>query len=387
LDAHILHNQTIDVLASTQMTQAEKDKEIEALWKYYFESVPYAITPLPMNMEWLDSQPYSMAFRKKYPKVNGLFWGYHWLQGAMYDGLDGLTLEQQRFSYEAMGKRYRNIELYRTDRPFMPMFAEVSPKFAAKFPEIANAFDNLHMLHDMVNDILASDWMSEKQKTEQITRAMWIMSHDAHRSEKPGANTGGMHDHRFMEGMPGMGMMKGSTTEVMYMPKMGWMRMDDCHHCSMPLPKGENAWRASTVSAEGWTMRTRCAMCARDMGAESKGESILRIPLESPDKTLVALSSEDGTLRTNTPDVLFLEEPGSHARCHEWSRAFSNRAAFEAWVNANPKYKDAKPLTWQEWVNIEPADTPDTYEKPKGPVENPYAETHSGKADEKAAQS
>ena len=48
---HILHNQTIDVLASKQLTQAEKDREIERLWKYYFESVPYAITPLPMNME------------------------------------------------------------------------------------------------------------------------------------------------------------------------------------------------------------------------------------------------------------------------------------------------------------------------------------------------
>ena len=39
------------------MTAAEKDREIEALWRYYFESVPYAITPLPMSMEYLDSQP------------------------------------------------------------------------------------------------------------------------------------------------------------------------------------------------------------------------------------------------------------------------------------------------------------------------------------------
>lgn len=383
---HILHAQTVDVLASTQLTQAQKDKEIKALWDFYFTNVPYAITPLPMNMEWLDSQPYSMAFRQKYPKVNGLFWGYHWLQGAMYDGLDGLTLEQQRSSYEVMGKRYHAEELYRTDRPFMPMFAEVSPKFAAKYPYIANAFDNLHMLHDMVNDILASDWMTEPQKSEQIKRAMWIVSHAAHRDEKAGDNKSGLHDHRFMEGMPGMGMMKGSTTELMFMPKMGWMRMDECHHCSMSLPTGENAWRSSTVSAEGWTMRTRCALCARDMGAESKGEAILRIPLESPDKTLVVFSSADGTLRTDTPHVIFLEENGSHAKCHEWSRAFSNRDAFNEWVQANPKYKDARPLTWQEWSRVEPADTPDTYEKPKGPVENPYAHTQARQEEGKAVQ-
>jgi hypothetical protein len=375
---HILHAQTVDVLASTQLTQAEKDREIEALWKYYFESVPYAVSPLPMNMEWLDSQPYSTAFRKKYPKVNGLFWGYHWLQGSMYDALNGLTLEQQHRSYELIGKRYHEIELYRTDRPFMPMFADVSPKFAAKYPYIANAFDNLHMLHDMVNDILATDWMTEKQKEEQIKRAIWIVSADAHRNEKPGDNAGEMHDHRFLEGMPGMGMMKGGSETVMYMPKMGWMSMSECHHCSMPLPSGDEAWRASTVSAEGWTMRVRCALCARDMSAETKGAAILRIPLETPDKTLVVFSDEDGDLTTGTPNVVFLEEPGNHAKCHRWSRAFSNRAAFEAYVKENPQYADQKPLTFAEWAKIEPAGQPDTYSKPVGPVENPYQETTEG---------
>jgi virulence-associated protein VapD len=52
-----------------------------------------------MNMGYLDSQPYSKAFRRKYPKVNGLFWGYHWLQGTMYDTLYGRTLEEQRNAY------------------------------------------------------------------------------------------------------------------------------------------------------------------------------------------------------------------------------------------------------------------------------------------------
>ena len=93
---HVLHNQTVDVMASTQLSQAEKEREIEALWNYYFTKVPYAITPLPMNMGWLDAQPYSGKFRKNYPKVNGLFWGYHWLQGAMYDGLWKGTPAQQK---------------------------------------------------------------------------------------------------------------------------------------------------------------------------------------------------------------------------------------------------------------------------------------------------
>ena len=206
---HILHAQVFDVLASTDLTDAEKDREIERLYRFYATEVPYAITPLPMNMAYLDSQPYSKAFRRKYPKVNGLFWGYHWLQGIAHDTLYGKTLEEQRAAYEKTGAQYRQTELYRTDRPFMPMFAEVSPKFAARYPHLSNTFDNLHMLHDLVNDILATDGMTEEQKDGQIKRAIWMVSAAAHPGEKPGdaKEPGGLHDHRFMEGMPGMGLM------------------------------------------------------------------------------------------------------------------------------------------------------------------------------------
>jgi hypothetical protein len=207
--AHVLHAQTVDVLASTKLTDAEKEAEIERLYQFYVENVPYAITHLPMNMGYLDSQPYSKAFRQKYPKVNGLFWGYHWLQGTMYDLLYGKTLQEQRTAYASVGKRYHEVELYRTDRPFMPMFASVSPRFAARFPHISNVFDNLHMLHDLVNDILASDWITEEQKEGQIKRAIWMVMAANHKGMEPGKHydTDSLHDHRFMEGMPGMGMM------------------------------------------------------------------------------------------------------------------------------------------------------------------------------------
>jgi len=179
--AHIFHAQTVDVLASSKLTNKEKEAEIEKLYQFYLTKVPYAITGLPMNMGYLDSQPYSKAFRQKYPKVNGLFWGYHWLQGTMYDLLYEKTLEEQKQAYKQVGKQYHSQELYRTDRAFMPMFAELSPKFARRFPAISNTFDNLHMLHDMVNDILASDWLTPQQKDEQITRAIWWYGINANR--------------------------------------------------------------------------------------------------------------------------------------------------------------------------------------------------------------
>ena len=154
--AHVLHAQTIDVLASRKLTPAQKDAEIEKLVRFYLEKAPYAVSPLPMNMAFLDGQPYSSTFRKRYPRVNALFWGYHWLQGSIYDTLYRVPVDQWAPSYQLVGERYHGTELQRTDRSFMPMFAEVSPTFATRFPALANAFDNLHMLHDMVNDILAS---------------------------------------------------------------------------------------------------------------------------------------------------------------------------------------------------------------------------------------
>lgn len=375
---HILHAQTIDVLASTKLTEAEKDAEIQALWKYYFESVPYAVTPMPMNMTYLDDQPYSMAFRNKYPKVNGLFWGYHWLQGVVYDGLLTKTLPQQKKVYEVIGDRYHAEELYRTDRSFMPMFAETSPRFSEKYPHIANAFDNLHMLHDMANDILASDWIPEAEKEKQILRAIWIVSADAHRGEKPGdvKEENGMHDHRHMLGMTGMGMMKYATEDVMHMDKMGWMSMADCHHCSMPLPEGKDAWKAPTVSAEGWTMRVRCPLCARDMAAETKGRAIFYIPTENPQKPLIAISDEQGNLITDTPQVVFLEQEDSHKSCNRWSQVFSSRKAFDEYVADHPEFKNAKPVTFEDWAGLK-GSKPDTYVKPIGPEGNPYDQKNS----------
>jgi hypothetical protein len=39
----------------------------------------------------------------------------------------------------------------------MPMTAAVAPRFAARHPRAAVIFDNLHMMHDIISDILLSD--------------------------------------------------------------------------------------------------------------------------------------------------------------------------------------------------------------------------------------
>lgn len=372
---HVLHAQTIDVLVSPKLTQEQKDKEIEALWRYYKEKVPYTVTGLPMNMAQLDSQAYSATFRRTYPKVNALFWGYHWLQTSVYDMLwKARTPEEQRKQYEILGKQYREVELYKTDRDFMPMMAETSPEFARHFPEMSNAFDNLHMLHDMIGDVLATDSFTDEQKEEQIKRAIWMVTDDPHKGEKPGDFKPGdpLHDHRFVESQPGMGMMRMGKPDLMYMSGMGWMNMSECAHCSMPIDFSDKG-AGATVSAEGWTMSVRCMLCARDMASQAEGKAIIRGNTEDPNKPLILISDDQGNLTSNIKDVVFLEVVGPHPSCSAWSRAFTNRAAFDAYVKAqdDEDLKSAKPLSLKEWSERNNGE-PDSYEKKKGPVENPY---------------
>jgi hypothetical protein len=372
--AHTLHFQTIDVLMHPGWTEARRDQEIERLWTNY-QAQPFAITGLPMNMDWLDSMPYSARFRTKYPKVNGLFWGYHWLQTSVYDMLFRVNPKDQAPQYEVLGDRYHAVELLKTNREVMPMTAELSPRFSKRFPHIANAFDNLHMLHDNVNDILASGEFTSGQKKAMIDEAIVRVLASTHQGETAGTGEArGLHDHRHPPSQPGMGWMRGMEDDVMYMSGMGWMDMSVCSHCSVPLPEGP-IWGA-TVSADGWTMTVRCLMCARDMAAETPGRAIIRAATEDPNRLLVLISDDEGNLSSNIPGVVFLEEMGEHPECTAWSRAFTSRAAFDRFVAEHPEFKSAEPFTLAEWQKRN-AGRPMTYRKIDRP--SPYIKPGGGR--------
>lgn len=51
--------------------------------------------------------------------------------------------------------------------------------------------------------------MTEEQQEAQIQRAIWMVMAANHEGMEPGKQYGNdsLHDHRFMEGMPGMGLM------------------------------------------------------------------------------------------------------------------------------------------------------------------------------------
>ena len=180
-EAHALHRATYDIVVSDE---PEKDRVIRNVLAYYQESA-YAITAKRLDHHRLDAFPYSQAFRKRFPLFNATIWSYHYLQVAVYDPLQAVhSLEEKTQVVRPILATYRRY----LDQPpvqwtFMPLTAELSPAFAGRYPEIANIFDNLHMLHDNISDILTSEllptWEAKRVEIYRIVNSYYLASADA----------------------------------------------------------------------------------------------------------------------------------------------------------------------------------------------------------------
>ena len=176
--AHLLHRQLYDVLASENMSQAQKDAKVAELVAYYKTRPDLAFSSVPKNMDLMEGQPYSLAFRQKYPKFNGLIWGYHWLQVGLYEPLMvGKNREERQAGVMAAVARFKQmLENAPEHMPrVMPMTAAIAPAFAARYPESAIIFDNLHAMHDVVSDILANNERvpRERKRAAILEAASW----------------------------------------------------------------------------------------------------------------------------------------------------------------------------------------------------------------------
>jgi hypothetical protein len=170
--AHLLHRQIYDVLASEGMSMSQKDAKIATLVAYYKTRPDIAFSSIPKNMDLMEGQAYSLAFRQRYPKFNGLIWGYHWLQVGLYEPLlVGTTREERQSGVTAAVARFRQmLENAPEHMPrIMPMTAAIAPTFAARYPEASIIFDNLHAMHDVVSDILTNN---EKVPRDQKSAAI-----------------------------------------------------------------------------------------------------------------------------------------------------------------------------------------------------------------------
>ncbi|HYJ79171.1 MAG TPA: hypothetical protein VEW03_06205, partial [Longimicrobiaceae bacterium] len=105
---------------------------------------------------------------------NGLIWAYHWLQVGLYEPLlAGRTGPERQTGVTAAVARFRQmLEEAPAHMPrVMPMTPAIAPTFAARYPEAAIVFDNLHGMHDVISDILASPAVPREMKREEILRA------------------------------------------------------------------------------------------------------------------------------------------------------------------------------------------------------------------------
>jgi hypothetical protein len=122
----------------------------------------------------MEGQPYSRVFRRQDPKFNGLLWSYHGCQLSLYDAL--ITGRTDRGAQSLVDSTVRRFFSMIADAPHamptaMPMAPAVAPIFAARYPDAAIVFDNLHALHDVVADVLMSPSVSRIEKRAAVLAA------------------------------------------------------------------------------------------------------------------------------------------------------------------------------------------------------------------------
>ena len=180
-EAHALHRSTYDIYVSDL---ADREAAIRKVLAFYQDS-EYAITAKRLDHQRLDTFPYSKSFRRKFPLFNATIWAYHYLQVVVYDVLAAAPdLQSKQKAVDPILRTYHGY----LDKPpvewtFMPMTEELSPKFAAEYPEIANIFNNLHMMHDNISDILVTDllptWEEKRKEIYRVTQTYYWASADA----------------------------------------------------------------------------------------------------------------------------------------------------------------------------------------------------------------
>lgn len=163
--SHLLHQFVLDVLATSKDRDAGMQKRVNELFDFYKANSHLAITDQCKTMQFMDGHYFSKAFRRNFPSFNLLIWSYHWFQIRLYEALLKPTKKERD---DGVAKTIADFWKLISDLPdsadfdMMPETAKEAPTFAKLFPRIPAAFDNNHMLHDIVSDLLTSDQVSNK---------------------------------------------------------------------------------------------------------------------------------------------------------------------------------------------------------------------------------
>jgi hypothetical protein len=166
----MLHEQLYDILADERIK--DKKKAYEEAIAYYLSEPDLALSPEPISMDVMDRQYYSGAFRFRYTRFNALIWAFHWLEPTFFEAL---------FIFEDPVKRDKimqmwieeNNDWFKNPTQRMPLMRDTASQWSRFAPVAANIFDNVHTLHGMIVDIMASSKV--KDKKAEIDRAIKLM--------------------------------------------------------------------------------------------------------------------------------------------------------------------------------------------------------------------
>lgn len=157
--SHMLHQFVLDVLATSEVRGERMNHRINSIFLQYKANKLLAITDVCKTMLFMDGHYFSKDFRRTYPSFNLLIWSYHWFQIRLYEALMRPTKAERDVAVETTINEFWKLV---SDLPesaefdMMPETRNEAPTFFRRFPLISTAFDNNHMLHDIVSDILTS---------------------------------------------------------------------------------------------------------------------------------------------------------------------------------------------------------------------------------------
>ncbi|MDX1395304.1 MAG: hypothetical protein R3195_12985 [Gemmatimonadota bacterium] len=190
---HMLHSQLYDILTDDRVT--DKKAAGERAIAYYLSEADQAFSTRGYGHRFMEGGgPWAGVFRRAYPDVNGILWAYHWHHAAVYEALMGPDSETRGVELARVIAVFEDSVL--NDLPtVMPLTAEVAPEFSRMFPAAAHIFDNLHMMHDVVNDIMADDAFDLPGKQAEIERLRQLMNFEGQDLvEAPGMPMHGDHE-------------------------------------------------------------------------------------------------------------------------------------------------------------------------------------------------
>jgi hypothetical protein len=197
--AHTFHRSLYDLFASDTV---DKERAYRHLLTNYLDK-PEAITSHRLDHHGkLWSFPESKTFQQKFPKFNTQIWSYHWLQAAVYDvQLLGNAARQRELMPKVITHYHGYLRRPPVQWQFMPMLPEGAPNFSERFPEAAAIFDNLHMLHDNIDDVLCRPdlYRTTNAKRAAILRIVPIYLHGEQ-------TAGGYAEYRMATGHAGHAM-------------------------------------------------------------------------------------------------------------------------------------------------------------------------------------